>query len=70
MTALHPVTVPARQGETPMLTLHLSVDETINIIRRHLVRIAESGNLAVEFRSSRHNGGRGLTTTIHCTERI
>jgi len=69
MSGLHPITVPARQGEPPMLTLHLTVDECVNIIRRHLSRIAESGNLAVEFRSTRHNGGRGLTTTIHCTER-
>ncbi len=68
MTAVHSVTVPARAGEPPMLALSLTVDETVNIVRRHLTRMAASGVLRVEFRSHRHDGGRGLTTTIVCTE--
>lgn len=69
MSATHPVIVPARVGEPPMLELRLTVSETVNIIERHLNRIAASGRLRVEFRSTRsQRDGRGLTTTIHCVE--
>lgn len=64
----HPLIVPARPGEAPFLTLHLTVDELTNIYHRHLSRIAQSGSLLVEFRSTRHNSHRGLTTTIHAVE--
>lgn len=65
-----PVTVPGHPGENPFLDMRLTVDETVEIIRRHLLRIAASGQLAVELHSVRHAGGRGLTTTITCTERV
>ncbi len=63
-----PVVVPARPGEPPMLTLHLTIEETVNIIYRHLSRIAVSGDLLVEFRTSRLKGRKGLVTTIHAEE--
>lgn len=61
----HPVVVPAKPGEAPFLTLHLTTDEICNIIHRHLTRVAENGTFVVEFRSTRNAGHRGLTTTIH-----
>lgn len=63
-----PVTVPARPGEPPMLTLHLTVEELLNVMDRHLRRMSASGSLLVEFSTTRHHGPRGLTTTIHCVE--
>ncbi len=64
----HSVTVPSSRLPTtdpPMLSLHLTIDELCNVIRRHLTRVAASGHLRVEFRTSHQHG---LTTTIHATE--
>lgn len=70
MTAKHQVSVPALPGQSPFLTLTLTIPETLNVIERLLERSAASGHLSVEFRTTRHPGGRGVTTVVHCVEAL
>lgn len=64
-----PVTVPARGDEPPYLELHMTIDDLMVILRKHIERSVIAGNVLVQLRVERRPGQpRGLTTTIHCVE--